>query len=837
MASKGAYTVREDKQGLQKQLGCMNGIFQLFDRRYLLGLHRCKSQNRLTPGQGENGEKEFKNSSENAKEANTKKMMIEKNRTSVESSRNSFSSSCSSTTFSSFDCSKRIQTEMKIPSNLTSPNSQKKQPDWCQQPPDIRDVVKDSMTREIRVTKDARVGPVINYIDSPRPFIQQKSVQYDRKDHNLTKIKKDSSKEVKGVSRFSCDERESQYSLKSSFKVKELPRLSLDSKQNSNRNSMNESRSESGSNKTPSSGVVARLMGLESLTTDSICKVENMKIKSAFSDKLVSGSRWSRDGDECKHNHVSVSPRVYLMQEGVNPVYQIPSVYGEMEKRLSAIEFKPSGKDLRALKQILEAMQMNKTENKRQSLDIQKTEQIYSPTVKGPISPKRREILNRGVKPAKMKTESMMVTSLHNVNHKARKQVKDQTPKNNISKATSRTPRSLSPSSPREYLTREKPVSSPRMQMSKNGIDKQCFKGPSTDSSRVKKQSDLKIRLPKIKPTNPTQNNKQSCRYSNETRNPSQDCDTVSFKSECKQEATRASENNFDEILIEDKPTVDLAKLTTEQASPVSVLDAFYVEDIPSPVKKKQNAFNDYDNNLHVDETEWNQAEIYDLVNRTDADEFHQTELLNSTEMEAIVSEVAKSPCESINGDHLYISEILLASGFLKDPDSVFRIAQLHSTGSLIKPELFDILEKTNDECHKESPNSRSNDKIRRRMIFDSVNDILFHKVANSGFSGERCRRLMSGDKLLKELWSEIDNLQSSSERCIYDEDDEVKNLVSADVNKGLEGWDRCCYEVSGLVLDIERLIFKDLIDEVVNADATRVQDHSRRRCRRLFSM
>lgn len=50
MATKVVYTLREDKQGLQKQLGCMNGIFQLFDRRYLLGLHRSRNHKRLIPG-------------------------------------------------------------------------------------------------------------------------------------------------------------------------------------------------------------------------------------------------------------------------------------------------------------------------------------------------------------------------------------------------------------------------------------------------------------------------------------------------------------------------------------------------------------------------------------------------------------------------------------------------------------------------------------------------------------------------------------------------------------------------------------------------------------------
>ncbi|KAI3777012.1 hypothetical protein L1987_46805 [Smallanthus sonchifolius] len=560
------------------------------------------------------------------------------------------------------------------------------------------------MSRVIRVTKDERGGPVLKHVDSPRPFIQQSPIQYERKDQNLVKTQKISSavKKVKEISRYSCDERESQYSLKSSFKVKELPRLSLDSKQNSKTNSMNESRSEPGSNKRPSSGIVARLMGLDSLT-DSVCEVETVKIKPAFGDQLGSSS---------PRVHSKIKPALQPQESGDHGSKK-PSVYGEMEKRLRELGFETSGEDLIALKHIVEAMQMKKTvfENKEQSLDSQKNDQPGSPTVKGPDSPKRRELLNRAVTPAKMATEPVMVTGLHYVNHKARKQ------------------------------------------------------------------------------------------------------------------------NNFKERLIEDKPMVELAKLTMEQASPVSVLDAFYVEDMPSPVKKKPAAFNDYDN-LRIDETEWNQVGIYNLVTHTDAGEVHQIELLNSTD-----GEREKSPRKSTNGDHKYIREILSASGFLKDPDSAIRIAQLHSSGSLIKPELFHILEKTNYECHKKYPSSKSNERVRRKLIFDSVNDILFRKLAMSGFSGKGCGRFVDGEKLLRELWLEIDNLQSSSERCIYDEDDEVKILVSADVNKNSQDWNTYCHEVPGLVLDIERLIFKDLIDEIVNADARGVQDRLGRHCRRLFSM
>ncbi|KAK9054038.1 hypothetical protein SSX86_025114 [Deinandra increscens subsp. villosa] len=752
MATKVVYTVREDKHGLQKQLGCIKGIFHVLDRGYLLGLHRhWRNQNKIATGQGDDGEKELKKSSQKAKEKNQKKMTTEKNRTSIESSRNSASSSCSSTTSTSFDCSKQVQAEWQLPSEPTSRNLHKKQPEWSLPPPDIRDVVKDSMTRVIRVTKDERVCPVMKHIDSPRPFMHQHSVEYDRKDRNLVKTQKISSavKKMKEASRFSCDERESQYSLKSSFKVEELPRLSLDSKRNSKMKSMNESRSDPGSNKRPSSGIVARLMGLDSLT-DSICEVETVKIKSDFGDRLGSSSPSPRV-------HSKIKPALQQQEGGDKP---------------------------------------------------------GSPTVKGTSSPKRRELLNRAVKPAKMDTEPVMVKGLHCVNHKAKKQVKDPAPRNN--KATGRRSRSL------QDLTGERPISSPRQQRSKNGIDKQCFHEPSSDSSKLKKQPKLKTRHLKTKPINLMQN-------SNETRNLSQDDDAVnSCKSESKPKVMPLSENNFAERLIEDKPMVELAKLTMEQTSPISVLDAFYLEDAPSPVNKKTNAFNDY-GNLRIDEPEWNQVGIYNPVTGTDAGDFHQIELLSSSD-----GEKTESPCKSINEEHKYIREILLATGFLKDPDTAIKIAQLQSTDSLIKPELFHILEKTNDERHK-NPSSRSNEKVRRKLIFDSVNDILFHKLAMSGFSGKRCKRYVDGEMLLTELWSEIDNLQSGSERFIYGEEDEFKILVSADLDKNSKNWDKYSYEVPGLVLDIERCIFKDLIDEIVNAYAA--QDGLGKHCRRLFSM
>ena len=52
MPAKVLHTLTGENQDLQKQIGCMNGFFQLFDRHHFLTGRRIKSDNhkRLPPG-------------------------------------------------------------------------------------------------------------------------------------------------------------------------------------------------------------------------------------------------------------------------------------------------------------------------------------------------------------------------------------------------------------------------------------------------------------------------------------------------------------------------------------------------------------------------------------------------------------------------------------------------------------------------------------------------------------------------------------------------------------------------------------------------------------------
>lgn len=203
---------------------------------------------------------------------------------------------------------------------------------------------------------------------------------------------------------------------------------------------------------------------------------------------------------------------------------------------------------------------------------------------------------------------------------------------------------------------------------------------------------------------------------------------------------------------------------------------------------------------------------------------------LNSSHDEARTDYIA-SLCENTNPDHRYISEILLASGLLlRDLGSSLTTFQLHPSGHPINPELFFVLEQTKasslpkEEC---SP-GKVKEKFHRKLIFDAVNEILVEKLASVGVSSEPwmkpeklAKKTLNAQKLLKELCFEIEQYQTKKLGSSLDaEEDGLKSILSEDVMHHSGSWTDFHGEISGVVLDIERLIFKDLVGEIVSGEA-----------------
>ncbi|KAK2663245.1 hypothetical protein Ddye_001819 [Dipteronia dyeriana] len=1050
----------DENPDLQKQIGCINGIFNIFDRHHFLSGRRFANHNqkRLPPGQNDNHEIKPHSASQRPKDKIPKKTIKEKKNISTQSS----SSSCSSS-LSSIECNKQQSQPETSPYGqanfLGTPirNSHKYKPSdssqFSQQHVDLRDVVKDSMHREARelsiktATKVNAGGQILKYMDSPRPVHLQQPKTVKSRVSGLnesfrvlpstlqeTPLRKDGFM-PKDAPRFSYDGRESRDAFKSTIKIKELPRLSLDSRERSMRSSNIEMKSnnlfgdlqrrngkpndildqqqEPGSYKRPSS-VVVKLMGLEAFPEPMLANGNQQGQMQTFPDvECDSFSRSSRPTDEIKHNRISGSPR-NSRKEPVSPRTrnadsikkpiasskfpietapwrqpdgskgQTPtsksretpakpsisplSVYGEIEKRLAQLEFKKSGTDLRALKQILEAMQKTKKmlESRKDQasnfvsqtgnnssvyqsskLDVKGDNPSYT-TFKGTSSPKCFKspiVIMKAAKSIKKEGDSVSSANLtENLsglqrlcigdsadNRKeavGKRTTKDQTPKtiqlrepssrqlhpknkNNSTEAlrSARTCKSPYPTIRKNKSAKSPELMNPRLQQKKLGFEKQSHPTYQlSDLSRTRRQvteSSSPRRKSGPKSPNLQQKSTQSFYISNDARDFSHQDDNTSLKSESnismvshiESEVTSTDRSDmagdsFQQhglkvglntlahphtiwILLlsafiyaiqdpetwytEDRSTIEPTKVGGEQPSPVSVLDATFYRDEPlSPVKKISHVFND-DEALNSNEAEWRLMDLNhspssgkpSFSSENNYGKVQNLRHIYPTHKDSIIDEIALIN-HSTDPDNRYISEILLASGLLRDVESDVMSFQLHPSGHLINPNLFLILEQNQESTgllnaeHKDKKTIHSettNEKDHRKLIFDTVDEILVHKLLLEGSSkqwvsqsklvGKRPRQ----QQLLRDLCKEVDRLQANNSNCsLDDEEDCLTSIIWEDLMHGSINWTDCQSEISWLALDVERLIFKDLITEIVRDETTSLHCQPGRHCKQLFS-
>ncbi|XP_045794459.1 protein LONGIFOLIA 1-like isoform X2 [Trifolium pratense] len=885
MSGKGLKSMKDEKQDLQKQIGCITGFFQLFDRH------------RFITGVTNNCTKEL-NSTIQKPKAKNQNNAKEKQQFSTESSITSVSSSCSSS-LSSIEFNAIIKT--KSPS--TKPIQIPKKPHSRQQSLDFCDIVKDSMHREAKglyvntLTKEEKNGQAYalnRHIDSPRPMLSQNFVNArvtasNEPLHTLSRSKKSHWDSP----RLSYD------ALKSTTRNKELPRFSLDSKQgsirgieggNKARNLLNgaqrgyERNSSAMLNKLQepetsrrSTSVVAKLMGLEVLPDStqtcqtSICSVDKKELMertsiSGESKKHQSSvSPRNRRGDDSITN---VKPCSQFALEPTTPWRQPDagqssllqdsskgsdsdikaskpslSVYGEIEQRLTELEFKKSGKDLRALKHILEAMQRftdSSSDTRNNNTSVCENSKVQSPRIqqKDSRSETTTVELSNSIKGSK---SPIVIVKPTKVTRKANNPASTELSINDkscISKCSSTNGRLVDKQKVKGIVSTTKNTKDPfgqnvpskLMQSSKSfqeSNQKNTINSGSiteTESPRLQKKFGFERRSPPTSPSsdstiNRRQYNRQqkfsilqdgdehfsdmrnfkhrvNVIFENFDSNRSLDARSDIEVIRIDQSANINQNNAFEEVSQESSEADKI--VTAEQPSPVSVLDAaFYKEDPPSPVKKQSSVSKYLGEALSTDDSEENTvAQILQEIDQIDE--------------ELIDFDNIKNP------DHKYISEILIASGLVSDRNSN---QILHSHGHLINPKLFFALEqvKTNkvhfnikDDAEK-IHRAFSSEKMQRKLIFDVVTDMLVNKLIYQTSS-----RKLKGKRLFEELCTEIDELQppNMNDSNVH-EDENLTSLLCRDLKNNNTIWTNCGSEKPNIVLDIERSIFKDLITEV----------------------
>lgn len=213
---------------------------------------------------------------------------------------------------------------------------------------------------------------------------------------------------------------------------------------------------------------------------------------------------------------------------------------------------------------------------------------------------------------------------------------------------------------------------------------------------------------------------------------------------------------------------------TVEQPSPVSVLDPrIYEDESPSPVRMISNH----------DESQWRPSPSSDATSINFID---------------------------TNPNRRFISEILFVPDSFKDLGS----ASLMTKNSLL------ALEET-----------KKNNSLEKRLIFDVVNEVLGRKVESYDRISSNYK-LDTEQQLLKGLCKELDQLP-----CKLDEDDEdcFRSMLEKDLNHDSAGWTTCSGDITGVTVDIERMIFRELISEVLSIDSSVVRARGSGYRRQLF--
>ncbi|KAK4764045.1 hypothetical protein SAY87_013483 [Trapa incisa] len=217
-----------------------------------------------------------------------------------------------------------------------------------------------------------------------------------------------------------------------------------------------------------------------------------------------------------------------------------------------------------------------------------------------------------------------------------------------------------------------------------------------------------------------------------------------------------------------DKLLYSIAEMTATsdlQPSPVSVLDAasFYKdESSPSPVMKRSIDFKDQSGELDDD--------LWSLIS------FKRDEKDDSYD----------------DADFIYILDILRASNCLPDDSDVFL-----------------LLEK---QHYLKGEDTSKVSRMHRQLVFDAVTEILERKRQ---FLQPGTENLME-KPLMQQVWSEFQHIRGrDAAENLFEVICGVlkKDLIMGDA---VTGWGQCPVEVSQSVLDIERLIFKDLVSETI---------------------
>ncbi|XWS31508.1 hypothetical protein CRYUN_Cryun23aG0082300 [Craigia yunnanensis] len=464
------------------------------------------------------------------------------------------------------------------------------------------------------------------------------------------------------------------------------------------------------------------------------------------------------------------------------------SIYGEIEKRLKLRGIDEPSKDLETLKQILEALQLkgllhtkkppNKTNTRNFVYEHEQSPIVVIKPGRSPASAVRRigndsppsSYRSRPGACRNLNLESPPTMSTRRDRPESERNLRNQSRvRGSISltrsecgvKSPNRRPLSIETQrrgNGNMEQRRVSPAQSPRVNVRRTGLDQTTDRSPRNRKSAAEiYQKEEKVFIP----------------AEDETSTVSES--SINACSQTDTERSKVEEYKEERSLLErcDKLLHSIAEMTaattTElQPSPVSVLDSsFYKEESsPSSVMKRSIDFKD---------------------------QFVESE--DDTWSPAISSAESKSEDKPDDSDFIYISDILRTSNYLPDGSDVFL-----------------LLEK---QQYLKGKDTSKVSRLQRKLIFDTINEILNGKRQLPPWKLISCTSSGSGQASLQQIWSQFQKIRER------DSSDDLFEVICGVLRKDLAGdainsWGDCPIEMSEAVLDIERLIFKDLIAETI---------------------
>ncbi|CAN1766281.1 Protein LONGIFOLIA 1 [Linum perenne] len=440
------------------------------------------------------------------------------------------------------------------------------------------------------------------------------------------------------------------------------------------------------------------------------------------------------------------------------------SIYGEIEKRLRMRGIDEPSKDLETLKQILEALQLKgllHSNNKPPANQSSSRNLVYDRSFEdSPIVVMKSA---RSTSPMSRQTGRIGSDSPPTLPATRYRRDSPEIERNANVRTGARGRNSSSPT------RSESSAKSPIRRRPLNIETQRRIGNDSVEQRRVSPVQSPKIGSRKSGPEQTT--NQEESKVFSPTEDESSTLSESSFSANSQSDLERSKAEEYKEgrHILErcDKLLHSIAEMTASaataelQPSPVSVLDSsFYKEESsPSPVMKRNVDFKG-----------------------------------QLTESEDDIWSPAPESSQSDDCEFTYVSDVLRASTYLPEESDVFL-----------------LLEK---QQYLRGKDTSKVSRLQRRLIFDTINEIVNKKRNLPPWKAAAVITTTSSSSV-NQVWTEFQRIQ------VKDSSEDLFEVICGVLRKDLagdavNGWEDCPVEMSEAVLDIERLIFKDLIGETI---------------------